>query len=207
MAITAKVNMVLHGDGSTHILKEDAFSPFSKYSDVRLRPCNENQRSITRSLYRPDMCETFDLVVSNPPFGVTLASETRAKIGVTFNLPPTTPSEGLFIERCFQLLKPGGRLAIIVPESLLNGKELINVRLFLYRMFKMESDCIHASKPVHRYPHQDKHLVCTKEIATGDRGMGQEVANRHPKDRSMCERSKKIPQQEFLQGSYCAGSC
>ena len=139
MAITAKVNMVLHGDGSTHILKEDAFSPFSKYSDVRLRPCNENQRSITRSRYRPDMCETFDLVVSNPPFGVTLASETRAKIGVTFNLPPTTPSEGLFIERRFQLLKPGGRLAIIVPESLLNGKELINVRLFLYRMFKMKA--------------------------------------------------------------------
>ena len=139
MAITAKVNMVLHGDGSTHILKEDAFSPFSKYSDVRLRPCNENQRSVPRSRYRPDMCETFDLVVSNPPFGVTLAAETRAKIGNTFSLPEATSSEGLFIERCFQLLKPGGRLAIIVPESLLNGKELINVRLFLYRMFKIKA--------------------------------------------------------------------
>ena len=139
MAITAKVNMVLHGDGSTHILKEDAFSPFSKYSDVRLRPCNENQRSVPRSRYHPDMCETFDLVVSNPPFGVTLAAETRAKIGNTFSLPKATSSEGLFVERCFQLLKPGGRLAIIVPESLLNGKELITVRLFLYRMFKIKA--------------------------------------------------------------------
>ena len=139
MAITAKVNMVLHGDGSTHILKEDAFSPFSKYSDIRLRACNDSQRSIPRSRYRPDMCETFDLVVSNPPFGVTLAAETRAKIRNTFSLPEATSSEGLFIERCFQLLKPGGRLAIIVPESLLNGKELVNVRMFLYRMFKIKA--------------------------------------------------------------------
>ena len=139
MAITAKVNMVLHGDGSTHILKEDAFSPFSKYSDIRLRACNDDQRSVPRSRYRPDMCETFDLVVSNPPFGVTLAAEIRAKIGNTFSLPEATPSEGLFIERCFQLLKPGGRLAIIVPESLLNGKELVNVRMFLYRMFRIKT--------------------------------------------------------------------
>ena len=139
MAITAKVNMVLHGDGSTHILKEDAFSPFSKYSDIRLRACNDGERSVPRSRYRPDMCETFDLVISNPPFGVTLAAETRAKLKATFSLSEATSSEGLFIERCFQLLKPGGRLAIIVPESLLNGKELANVRMFLYRMFHIRA--------------------------------------------------------------------
>ena len=103
MAITAKVNMVLHGDGSAHILKEDAFSPFSKYSNPELRPFNLNQRSVLKSRYSPDMCEKFDLVISNPPFGVTLAPETRAKIGETFNLPRSSSSEGLFVERCFQL--------------------------------------------------------------------------------------------------------
>ena len=122
MAITAKVNMVLHGDGSTHILKEDAFSPFSKYSDIRLRTCNDDQRSVPRSRYRPDMCETFDLVISNPPFGVTLAAETRAKIGSTFSVSKATSSEGLFIERCFQLLKPGGRLAV-VPRDVVYRRE------------------------------------------------------------------------------------
>ena len=139
MAITARVNMVLHGDGSAHIYKEDAFSPISKYSTTRLRACNDPQRSVPKSRYRPDVIETFDLVVSNPPFGVTLAAETRARIEDTFSLPKATPSEGLFIERCFQLLKPGGRLAVILPESLLNGKEMINVRIFLYRMFNIKA--------------------------------------------------------------------
>lgn len=137
MAITAKVNMVLHGDGSAHVFKDDAFRPFSRYTDVRLRPCSDTQRSVSRSQYKPDMCESFDLIASNPPFGITLSPETRAKLSTTFSLPESTPSEGLFIERCFQLLKPRGRLAIVVPESVLNAKEMISVRLFLYRFFNI----------------------------------------------------------------------
>jgi type I restriction enzyme M protein len=137
MAITAKVNMVLHGDGSAHIFKDDAFRPFSRYDDPRLRPCGETMRSVNRAQYKPDICEFFDLAISNPPFGITLAAETRAKISTTFMLPESTPSEGLFIERSFQLLKSGGRLAIVLPESLLNAKEMIDVRLFLYRFFNV----------------------------------------------------------------------
>lgn len=139
MAITAKVNMVLHGDGSAHVLKDDAFKPFSSYDNVRLRPCGEEQRSIERSRYKPDLCESFDLVISNPPFGITIASETRVKLGRTFTLSENTPSEGLFLERCFQLLKPNGRLAIVLPESVLNAKEMAEVRLFLYRYFRLKA--------------------------------------------------------------------
>ena len=139
MAITAKVNMVLHGDGSAHIAKEDAFKPFSLYSDPRLRPSSDSARSIQKSQYNYNMCESFDLVISNPPFGITLASDVRNKVDSTFSLPSTTPSEGLFLERCFQLLKPQGRLAVVVPESLLNSKEMIDARLFLYRFFKVQA--------------------------------------------------------------------
>jgi type I restriction enzyme M protein len=139
MAITAKVNMVLHGDGSAHVFKDDAFKSFSSYSDVRLRPCSEAQRTVDRSLYRPDLCESFDVVISNPPFGITIASETRARLNETFTLPENTPSEGLFLERCFQLLKPKGRLAIVLPESVLNAKDMADVRLFLYRYYHLRA--------------------------------------------------------------------
>ena len=111
MAITAKVNMVLHGDGSAHIFKDDAFQPLSRYPDPRLRPCGDAQRSVTRAQYAPDVCKSYSVAISNPPFGITLAAETRAKLSTTFTLPESTPSEGIFLERCFQLLKPGGRLS------------------------------------------------------------------------------------------------
>jgi len=135
MAITAKVNMVLHGDGSAHIFKQDAFKPLSTFPDSRFRPAGDSERAVPESRYPYEVCETFDLVVSNPPFGITLASDTRATLSKTFHLRSTCASEELFLERCFQLLKHGGRLAIVVPESLLNTAASIETRLFLYRAF------------------------------------------------------------------------
>lgn len=135
MAITAKVNMVLHGDGSAHIFKQDAFKPLSTFTDSKFRPVGEPSRTIPKSRYKYDICETFDLAISNPPFGITLASDTKLAIPKTFWLTEAKSSEALFLERCFQLLKPNGRLALVVPESLLNTAESIDVRLLLYRTF------------------------------------------------------------------------
>lgn len=135
MAITAKVNMVLHGDGSAHIFKADALQPLARYDDDRLRPAGEKTRSIERARYSPDLCEKFDVVVSNPPFGIKLASETKKAVPSTFDLRAASPSECFFLERWFQLLRPGGRLGVVVPESLLNATENVEARLFLYRCF------------------------------------------------------------------------
>ncbi|PBJ17521.1 MULTISPECIES: HsdM family class I SAM-dependent methyltransferase [Pseudomonas] len=139
MAITAKVNMVLHGDGSAHMFKYDAFKPFTSYNDSKLRIAGDLERSLTRSHYPYDLCETFDIVLSNPPFGVTLSSDTKRTLKNTFSLPETLPSEALFIERAFQLLKPGGRLGVVLPESIFNAIDLSPVRIFLYRMFKIKA--------------------------------------------------------------------
>lgn len=138
MAITAKVNMVLHGDGSAHIFKDDAFRPFSKFKDARLRPISDAQRTVGRAGYGYDLCESFDLVISNPPFGITIASDVKSKLGSTFSLSESVPSEGLFLERCFQLLKPRGRLAIVLPQSVFNSKDMSDVRMFLYRFFNVK---------------------------------------------------------------------
>lgn len=139
MAITAKVNMVLHGDGSAHIFKDDAFRQFARYIDTRLRPIQDISRTIPRSDYNYDVCESFDLVISNPPFGVTIASDVKVKLGATFSLSDSMPSEGLFLERCFQLLKAGGRLAVVLPQSFFNAKEMSQARMFLYRFFNVKS--------------------------------------------------------------------
>lgn len=138
MAITAKVNMVLHGDGSAHIYKYDAFKDFNSYVASELRVASDKKRSLSKAKYNFDVTETFDLIVSNPPFGVTLSSDTKSKLSKVFSLKESLPSEAIFFERCFQLLKPNGRLALVIPESILNASDNIDVRLFLYRTFKIK---------------------------------------------------------------------
>lgn len=135
MAITAKVNMVLHGDGSAHVFKHDGLGPFGAYSDPKLRAAGDAHRSVPLQRYNAPLCESFDVVVSNPPFGITLASDTKVAIPTNFTLSAKAPSEQLFLERWFQLLKPLGRLGVVVPESLLNASDASDARLLLYRGF------------------------------------------------------------------------
>ena len=135
MAITAKVNMVLHGDGSAHVFKTDGLLPLSSYPDPKLRQTAEPTRTIPRDRYSPDLAESFDLILTNPPFGTTLSSDARRGLGRSFSLPSTTPSEQLFLERWFQLLRAGGRLGAVVPESLLNTGDATTARMFLFRCF------------------------------------------------------------------------
>jgi type I restriction enzyme M protein len=78
---------------------------------------------------------TFDVVITNPPFGKKLAIDNRELLTSydlghkwSFNedrdqfekgsLSDKQPPQLLFIERCLQLLKPGGRLGIVLLESI-----------------------------------------------------------------------------------------
>jgi type I restriction enzyme M protein len=135
MAITAKVNMVLHGDGSAHIFKADGLTPFTNFSDSKFRPLSDPNRTLPQQFYDYPVCESFDVVVSNPPFGITLSTDTKAALSANYSFRDSATSESLFLERWFQLLKPQGRLAVVVPESLLNAADSAESRLFLYRMF------------------------------------------------------------------------
>ncbi|CEH28285.1 hypothetical protein AM501_24085 [Aneurinibacillus migulanus] len=59
---------------------------------------------------------SFDAVIGNPPFGL--------KIGFDFACKKKLKSEAAFVERSLHLLKPGGVLGMIVPDSLLgNSRE------------------------------------------------------------------------------------
>jgi type I restriction enzyme M protein len=140
MAMTAKVNMVLHGDGVAHIYKNDAYKPLTSYLEEKFRPVDpEGGRSLSLAQYDKPMCEAFDVVISNPPFGVTLAPQTQLQLSTAFSLPASSTTEALFIERSFQLLRPHGRLAVVLPESVLNAAESIDVRKLLYRLFNIRA--------------------------------------------------------------------
>lgn len=65
-----------------------------------------------------DLYEHFDVVLANPPFTGNID---RNDIGRTLKPLGTTKTELLFVDLILQLLKPGGRAAVIVPEGVLFG--------------------------------------------------------------------------------------
>jgi type I restriction enzyme M protein len=81
----------------------------------------------------------FDIVMTNPPFGNKIVVKGDAilsqyDLGYKWNRDKATgrlertstihedqPPQLLFLERCLQLLKPGGRMGIVLPESILGN--------------------------------------------------------------------------------------
>ncbi len=136
MAMTARVNMVLHGDGASRILRRDGLASFGP---TFINATTSSSRSVPKSRYAPAVSEYFDAVVSNPPFGVSLSDSVKRNLGADFTLPTSASSEALFIERYAQLLRPNGRLGVVLPESVLNTAENRHVRELLFRFFHMRA--------------------------------------------------------------------
>lgn len=126
MVLLARINMALHGDARPKIFRVS--------------------NSLTTDVFEP---ESFDLILTNPPFkkggvkakdqGEVLAAYRSAveddgsllddPAGLALGAKPDSKGRWkpvnsvdpavLFIDRCMQLLKPGGRLLIVLPDGIL----------------------------------------------------------------------------------------
>jgi type I restriction enzyme M protein len=124
----AMMGMIIHEDGHTNIKCTDALQVFEDINSLR--------DNIT---VEPD---TYTLLMTNPPFG---AKVTRVRKGAkhpyldTYELGGkerrrnSQNTEILFIERCLQLLAPGGRMGIVLPDGILTNSSLQYVRDFVMR--------------------------------------------------------------------------
>ena len=143
MARTAKMNMIMHGDGHGGVHHHDGL--------LNVNGIFENR---------------FDVILTNPPFGARVekslkiteadkftdeaqianykkrygAAYTEALKQVNDHIGESLLdlykidnglTEVLFIERCLNLLKPGGRMGIVLPEGVLNNSNLQKVRDFV----------------------------------------------------------------------------
>jgi type I restriction enzyme M protein len=132
LARVAKMNMVLNDDGHTGIFHFDSLTPFDQWPAKILKKIGPS---------------TIDIILTNPPFGKKCVIDEK-KILRTFDLghkwikqndrwvktdkvdQSRTP-DILFIERCIQLLKPGGRMAIVLPDGILGNDGLEYVRQYI----------------------------------------------------------------------------
>jgi type I restriction enzyme M protein len=80
--------------------------------------------------------QSFDLVLTNPPFGSLLESTQHlAQDFVLARGRDAVPLEVLGLELASKLLKKGGRVGIVLPESILNTKQMQDVRNFIMEHF------------------------------------------------------------------------
>ena len=79
----------------------------------------------------------FDVVLGNPPYGNILSELERRIISKTRSSDVSTSRNGtwniaaLFIARSRELLRPGGHLGFLIPNSVLRTKQFLRVRRFL----------------------------------------------------------------------------
>lgn len=145
MSRTAKMNMIMHGDGHGGVHHNDGLLNVNGIFDNR-----------------------FDIILTNPPFGARVEKSLkiteadkytdtarilkyRERYGKAYDEAlkqvnnnigkslislyktgsMSTLTEVLFIERCLNLLKPGGRMGIVLPEGVLNNTNLQKIRDFV----------------------------------------------------------------------------
>lgn len=131
----AKVHISLLTGGHPHVINGDSVA------------LTDGSASIREALPKAGL----DVILTNPPFGVKIIAANpdviatfdlarkwvkNAKSGqmepgtkISTNVPPQV----LFVERCLSLLKPGGRLGMVLPESILSNKSYRHVVEYLLR--------------------------------------------------------------------------
>lgn len=138
LGTATKVNMILHGDGSTNIFVKDGLLPFNEYKKEPA-PNALGVHEKDALYYDRSVNGQFDVIITNPPFSVTLDNDTKKSVDKNFVFGSKKNSENLFIERWYQLLKENGRVAAVLPESVFDTTENKYIRLFLYKYFKIKA--------------------------------------------------------------------
>lgn len=123
LAKIAKIAMFLNGDGDADIVSYDGLADFYK---------NNVYKNKLKSLSENKSLNTFDIVVSNPPFSVDGFYNTIDNLE-NFCLrncltEKSQEIECFFFERTIQLLKDNGYAGLIFPLSLLNNSNNIYTR-------------------------------------------------------------------------------
>ena len=124
IARVAKMNMIIHDDGHSNVISNDALVDFNTLYDQ----------------HREFEEEKFDVILTNPPFGAVI-KQTELPYLKNYELGKGNASqktEILFLERCFDFLKwETGKLAIILPDGILTNSSLQYVRDYIERHFQI----------------------------------------------------------------------
>ena len=136
----ARMNMVMAGDGHANIFNVNSLD----YPDGSLRDVARINEAVKKSIqqagdsdfdpeYSNDIAlGKFDMIFTNPPFGSKVA--VAPSIAEKYTIGGTAP-EVLFIEQCYRFLKPGGKMAVVLPDGILGNPNMESVRAWILERF------------------------------------------------------------------------
>ena len=137
----AKMNMVMNNDGAGGLTQADSLrDPVNWSREARqLAPLNSFDFLFTNPPFgtkiridSPEVLEQYELAAVWDIGGEAGAMSKRVRPDGTAVLQRSQPPEILFIERCLNFLKPGtGRMAIVIPNGILNNGPLAYVRKWI----------------------------------------------------------------------------
>jgi type I restriction enzyme M protein len=137
--IAKAINLII-GDGKAHIYKDNALAPHEWGDETKsglrgrlLRFPNDPQKD--RENQERFLFFDFDVLMTNPPFAGTVKEKDILRL---YKLAEKNGRWGnkigrhiLFMERSLQFLRPGGRMAIVLPQGLLNNTSAEYIRRFI----------------------------------------------------------------------------
>jgi len=149
-----KMNMVMNNDGSGNIMQMNTLLPPHEWSEETKRHLAETLKIDVESITNYKSIEFFNVIVTNPPFGTKIPIQDQQILEqfelahiwekqadgswvMQKKLKSSVPPEQLFIERVLQLLKKGGRTAIVLPDSILGSPGLEYIRQWLIHKTKI----------------------------------------------------------------------
>lgn len=123
-ARTAKMNMLMWGDGE-RVVRGNALDT----KDVAGKPYEPNEYA------EADPTSGCTLILANPPFGSTEKDPAilrRYTLGSRLRESKGEKTEVLFIEKGLKLLRPEGRMLIVLPQGLMSGDSNDRVRDYIH---------------------------------------------------------------------------
>jgi len=156
----ARMNMVMAGDGHANIFHINSLAYPNGDNEKELQKVKDAlNKSIKKSDDKKDKFEfedargKFDLIFTNPPFGAKIPvndPEILKQFDLGYNwkqnnggewnkvkISTSEPPEILFIDQCYQLLKPGGKMAIVLPDGILGNPNTEYLRTWILQKFKI----------------------------------------------------------------------
>ena len=137
--IAKAINLIV-GDGRSHVYKDNSLAPQTWTEDTKsgLRPrllrfLNESEKD--RENQDKFLYLDFDVLMTNPPFAGTVKEREILRLYLLAEkngrLVNRIGRHILFLNRSLQCIRPGGRMAIVLPQGLLNNTNAEYIRRFV----------------------------------------------------------------------------